>query len=93
MANVGSFFRPDGVNSGRTIGLIEHLAPSGATTHSYRVRVSPNDPYKSLCGRQLTAGTSRGHVWRDLGPVDRAEALAAITCPDCLAVTRRSTDS
>ncbi|TAK21924.1 MAG: hypothetical protein EPO26_13165 [Chloroflexota bacterium] len=81
------------MSSGRALGLIEHLAPSGATTHSYRVRVSPSDPYKTLCGRQLTAGTSRGHVWRDLGPVDRADALAAITCRECLAVARRATDS
>ena len=66
------------------LGTVEHLTYGQAVRHAYRVRTGPGDPYKALCGRQLTSGTSRGHIWRDFGPAD-ADALEQVGCAECRA--------
>jgi hypothetical protein len=70
------------------VGVLVHESLAGTVRHAYRVG-DPPTPAKTLCGRRAFAGTSRGNVWRDLGPRDRAAAVAEVNCPDCRGLLAR----
>jgi hypothetical protein len=63
-------------------GVLVHESMVGMVLHAYAV-ADPPTPAKTLCGRRAFAGTSRGNVWRDRGPLDRSVAAAEVSCPDC----------
>ncbi|MBM4419159.1 MAG: hypothetical protein FJ033_12750 [Chloroflexi bacterium] len=64
-------------------GLVTHYAPGGGKTHAYRLSLGTNDPHKTLCGRQRTAGTSRGHAWHDDGEIVGRVRAGDIACEEC----------
>ena len=70
------------------IGVLVHESQVGTVGHAYLVG-DPPTPAKTLCGRRAFAGTSRGNVWRDRGPLERTAAAAAVNCPDCRTLLAR----
>jgi hypothetical protein len=64
------------------VGVLVHESLVGTVLHAYVVG-DPPTPAKTLCGRRAFAGTSRGNVWRDLGPLDWPAAAARVDCPAC----------
>lgn len=62
------------------VGLVDQISQAGLVRHAYRVRASPDDTYRTACGRQIAQGTSRGVAWRDLGA---SNDLGTATCPQC----------
>jgi hypothetical protein len=70
------------------VGVLVHESLVGTVLHAYGVG-DPPTPAKTMCGRRAFAGTSRGNVWRDLGPLDLAVAVAKVDCPDCRSLLAR----
>jgi len=70
------------------VGVLVHESLVGTVLHAYAVG-DPPTPAKTLCGRRAFAGTSRGNVWRDRGPVARPAADAAVDCPACQSLLAR----
>jgi hypothetical protein len=70
------------------VGVLVHESQVGTVLHAYAVG-DPPTPAKTLCGRRAFAGTSRGNVWRDRGPVDQPVAVAEVDCPDCRTLLAR----
>jgi hypothetical protein len=64
------------------VGVLVHESMVGTVLHAYVVG-DPPTPAKTLCGRRAFAGTSRGNVWRDHGPVGPPTAAADVSCPAC----------
>jgi hypothetical protein len=64
------------------VGVLVHESLVGMVLHAYAVG-DPPTPAKTLCGRRAFAGTSRGNVWRDRGPLDWEVAVGEVDCPAC----------
>jgi hypothetical protein len=67
------------------VGVLELDAYSGSVRHAYRLREA-DTPSHTLCGRRAFAGTSRGQVWHDRGPL---RTPGQVGCGACLEELRR----